>query len=121
LWNSLKVDENLGSLSFFVCYKHLQSAKLAKVHFRVLGAFVFSRFIFKLGFRFQFFFILVVLRARKSVRWEMLGRTLLNTKVTYMLYETSLLLLQGYVLVLWIPCVPSYMRHMSEHELLRSG
>jgi hypothetical protein len=46
LWNSLKVDGNLGSVSFFVCYKHLQSAKPAKVHFRVLGAFVFSRFIF---------------------------------------------------------------------------
>jgi hypothetical protein len=38
-----------------------------------------------------------------------------------MLYETSILLLQGYVLVLWIPYVLSYMRHMSEHELLRSG
>jgi hypothetical protein len=46
LWNSLKVDGNVGSLSFFVCYKHLQSAKPAKVHFRVLGAFVFSRFVF---------------------------------------------------------------------------
>jgi hypothetical protein len=46
LWNSLKVDGNLGSVSFFVRYKHWQSAKLAKVHFRVLGAFVFPRFIF---------------------------------------------------------------------------